>query len=356
VPVTRLPLPGLLNLAFDRIRARRKTLFTTTNAHSIVVARRQPLFAAHFREADAVLPDGISAVWGVRACGGAIRERVSGPDFFEAFLARAAIARVSVFLLGTNEETLRLITDRCRSRWPGLIIKGTLAPPYGELSDEVNRGIVQTVNRVRPDALFVAMTAPKQELWISRHLSALDVRFVMGVGAAFDFFAGNKHRAPQVFRSLGVEWVFRLLLEPRRLWRRNVDSLVFLWLLAGVALRRLVLLPSAPSAPEVDARASARYPVGYSVTIGGARGRTLNASTGGLCLEFDQAVQVGAKLEGSIRLAERDVAFVGHVAWTMRDGSSASRRQVGVRFTEIRDDFALLAGLGDRELIASGAA
>lgn len=240
VPVSGRSLDELLDRAFERIRARRKTLFTTANAHSIVVAQRLTDFAKHFREAEAVLPDGISAVWGIRACGGSARARVSGPDFFEKFLARAAELGTSVFLLGTTDETLRRLIERCRGRWPRLIIKGSLAPPFGELSVEDERRMVEAVNRARPDTLFVAMTAPKQELWLSRHFAALDVLFAMGVGAAFDFTAGNKRRALPILGHMGLEWAFRLALEPRRMWRRNLDSGIFLYLLAGSIARRLV--------------------------------------------------------------------------------------------------------------------
>lgn len=229
IPVWGLSREAFVNLAVGRIAAGQKTLFTTANAHSIVVAQHVPAFRAHFREASAVLPDGTLAVWGARHRRGPVTERVAGPDFVEAFLSRAEREGLSVFFLGSSEETLQRIRDRCAARWPRLVVAGTLAPPFGAWSEEADRAMVETVNAARPDALFVGMTAPKQELWLSRNHGYLRVSFAMGVGAAFDFLAGNRVRAPEWFGRHGLEWLYRLAQEPRRMWRRNLDSAVFLW-------------------------------------------------------------------------------------------------------------------------------
>jgi N-acetylglucosaminyldiphosphoundecaprenol N-acetyl-beta-D-mannosaminyltransferase len=229
VPISGLTCAGFVELAVRRIAARLRTLFTTANAHSIVVAQRLPAFHEHFRAADAVLPDGMLAVLGARWRRGEVPERVAGPDFLEAFLSRAADARLRVFFLGATDATLARIAERCRARFPGLDVAGTLAPPFGDWSDEVDASLVAAVNAARPDALFVGMTAPRQELWLSRNLHRLDVPFAMGVGAAFDFLAGTKPRAPRAVGRLGLEWLWRLAAEPRRMWRRNLSSAVFLW-------------------------------------------------------------------------------------------------------------------------------
>jgi N-acetylglucosaminyldiphosphoundecaprenol N-acetyl-beta-D-mannosaminyltransferase len=232
VPVWGIDLEGFLDAAFARIAARTGTLFSTANAHSIVQAQRDPRLRTHFCEADAVLPDGMLAAWGARILGGHVHGRVAGPDFFEAFLARAELESVSVFLLGSTERTLAALRSRCAERYPGLVVKGTLAPPFGEFDGATDQALVNAVNVARPDALFVAMTAPKQELWLSRNMHRLEVPFAMGVGAAFDFLAGTRRRAPPILGRIGAEWLFRLTLEPARLWRRNLDSLVFLALIA----------------------------------------------------------------------------------------------------------------------------
>ena len=229
VPVWGLSREAFVDLAVARIVARRKTLFTTANAHSIVVAQEVPAFRAHFRDADAVLPDGALAVWGARHRRGPVAERVAGPDFVISFLARAEREGLSVFFLGSSEQTLSRIRAECARRWPRLVVRGTISPPFGDWSEATDRAIVDAVNAARPDALFVGMTAPKQEIWLSRNHGYLRVPFAMGVGAAFDFLAGNRRRAPEWAGRHGLEWAFRLAQEPRRMWRRNVDSLVFLW-------------------------------------------------------------------------------------------------------------------------------
>ncbi|HET9594754.1 MAG TPA: WecB/TagA/CpsF family glycosyltransferase [Anaeromyxobacteraceae bacterium] len=229
IPISGLTCAEFVELAVRRVAAGLRTLFTTANAHSIVVAQRIPAFQAHFREADAVLPDGMLAVLGARWRRGEVPERVAGPDFLEAFLARAAAARLRVFFLGASEATLARIVERCRMRFPGLEIVGTIAPPFGDWGDEVDAALAAAVNAAHPDALFVGMTAPKQELWLSRNLHGLDVPFAMGVGAAFDFLAGTKPRAPRAVGRLGLEWLWRLVAEPRRMWRRNLSSAVFVW-------------------------------------------------------------------------------------------------------------------------------
>jgi N-acetylglucosaminyldiphosphoundecaprenol N-acetyl-beta-D-mannosaminyltransferase len=259
VPVWGLSLEAFVNLAVARIAARQKTLFTTANAHSIVVAQHVPAFRAHFREASAVLPDGTLAVWGARHRRGPVAERVAGPDFAEAFLTRAEQEGVSVFFLGASEATLRRIRERCAARWPRLVVAGTLAPPFGEWGEQTDRAIVEAVNAARPDALFVGMTAPKQELWLSRNHGDLQVPFAMGVGAAFDFLAGIRMRAPGWAGRHGLEWLYRLAQEPRRMWRRNLDSAVFLW---KVLTERL---------PLATAARSPRHPSGFQATARSAR-------------------------------------------------------------------------------------
>ncbi len=221
-----------VDLAIQRIRARNRTLFTTANAHSIVIAQRQPGVAEHFNHADVVIPDGMLAVLGGRVCGGDIRERVAGPDFFEALLERAGREAISVFFLGATDETLAMLRRRCQDRFPDLLIRGTLAPPFGEIDEDTDRRLIEAVNAANPDALFVAMTAPKQELWLSRNFALLSTPFAIGVGAAFDFFAEGKKRAPRVIGRLGLEWLFRFIQEPRRLWRRQLSSVIFIWMLS----------------------------------------------------------------------------------------------------------------------------
>jgi N-acetylglucosaminyldiphosphoundecaprenol N-acetyl-beta-D-mannosaminyltransferase len=231
VPIAREPLDRLLLYADQCIRVRRRTLFTTTNAHSLVTAQEDLLFLDHFLTADAVLPDGVLPVWLSRVFPGpGISERISGGVFFERFATLASERGYSVFFLGASDRTLGLIRQRMASAYPRLRIAGTLSPPFRELTPEEDEAIADQVNSTRPDALFVGMTAPRQELFLSRNFRRLDVPFQMGIGAVFDYLSGEKTRPPDWLGRMGFEWLFRLTREPRRLARRNLNSLVFVWM------------------------------------------------------------------------------------------------------------------------------
>jgi N-acetylglucosaminyldiphosphoundecaprenol N-acetyl-beta-D-mannosaminyltransferase len=129
-----------------------------------------------------------------------------------------------VFFLGSSDTVLSEISARFRQLYPALTLCGTLSPPFRAMTAEENRQIVDLVNRVRPDVLWVGMTAPKQEKWVHSHAAALEVPVIGSIGAAFDFFAGTNPRAPEWVCRLGLEWMFRLAREPRRMWRRTVIS------------------------------------------------------------------------------------------------------------------------------------
>lgn len=217
----------------DSVRTphRRKWL-ACMNPHSYVVALNDGAFAQALRDADWLIPDGAGIVLASRILGAAVRERVSGPDVFYAvheMLDRAGGARV--FFLGGTAETLALIEARMRADYPGIQLAGTYSPPFTPhySSAEIDH-MVEAVNAARADVLWVGLTAPKQEKWIFENSKRLNVRFIGAVGAVFDFYAGTVKRSPAVFRRLGLEWLPRLIQQPRRLWRRMFHSApIFLW-------------------------------------------------------------------------------------------------------------------------------
>lgn len=196
------------------------------NPHSLEVARRNRLFQEALLTADLVIPDGIGVVLASRVLGGRIRERVTGSDIFLGL--NQALNREggrSVFFLGSTEETLAKIQRRFAADFPKVWVAGTYSPPFrAEFSEDENRDMVEAVNTARPDVLWVGMTAPKQEKWIFRNRGRLQVGASAAVGAAFDFYAGKVQRSAPAFQRLGLEWLPRLLREPRRLWRRNLLS------------------------------------------------------------------------------------------------------------------------------------
>jgi N-acetylglucosaminyldiphosphoundecaprenol N-acetyl-beta-D-mannosaminyltransferase len=221
VPVRPLSMRGTLDLAEGLVRERRHGTLCFTNVHVVMESRRDPAVRAALRAATAVLPDGMPLVWFLRWRGHKGQERVYGPDFTAAMLARAAGRRLRVFLYGGRPDTLRELARRLPRRFRGLTMAGTLAPPYRVRPDRAaEREDVSRINRARPDIVFVGLGAPKQELWMRRNRAALRAPVLAGVGAAFDFLAGTKPQAPRWMMRFGLEWVFRLVTEPRRLWGR----------------------------------------------------------------------------------------------------------------------------------------
>ncbi|MCZ2099647.1 MAG: WecB/TagA/CpsF family glycosyltransferase [Anaerolineae bacterium] len=202
------------------------------NPHSYVVALGRPRFAGALKHADWLVPDGVGVVQASWFLGGRIRERITGSDVFRAVHDRLqARGGGSVFFLGSTEETLAQIREKMAADWPGLTIAGTYSPPFrAEFSDDEIDDMVAAINAVRPDVLWVGMTAPKQEEWVHRVIDRLDVRFAAAIGAVFDFYIGRVKRSHPVFQRLGLEWLPRLVQEPKRLWRRMfVSAPVFVW-------------------------------------------------------------------------------------------------------------------------------
>jgi N-acetylglucosaminyldiphosphoundecaprenol N-acetyl-beta-D-mannosaminyltransferase len=196
------------------------------NPHSIEKAVKDPLFERALKEADLVIPDGIGVVWASWLLGVPIRERVTGSDIFLGLsdvLNRSN--NHSYYFLGSSEITLKIIADRMQKEFPSIRVAGVYSPPFAEeFSEEEDRSMVEAINRAKPDVLWVGMTAPKQEKWIYLHKDKLDVKFIGAIGAVFDFFAGTVKRPSPWFINHGIEWLPRLVAEPRRLWRRSVIS------------------------------------------------------------------------------------------------------------------------------------
>ena len=228
VPISRLTLEQVLDEAVRATETREKLLLTTANAHSMVVAQSDPGLREHYRHADVVLPDGVLPVWTSRLFEGKhIPARVAGPLFFERFVERANERGLSLYFMGSTEPILAQIEAQLRQRAPNVRVAGTFSPSFGGISEEENSRILDAIAEARPDALFVGMTQPRQELWLSRNFECLDVPVMMGIGAAFEFFAGTKWRPPEWLGRLGLEWAIRLVQEPRRLYRRNLLNFVY---------------------------------------------------------------------------------------------------------------------------------
>lgn len=206
-----------------------KLLINTINAHSYNTARKDRLFAEALSNGDVLIPDGVSIVKACRwiKAKSQPKERIAGWDLFSfemENLERKQCGMLNtVMFMGSSEKVLDLIVKRAAEVYPHLKIV-TYSPPYKpEFSDEENKAIIDAINAADPDLLWIGMTAPKQEKWTYSHWNELNIHCHVGtIGAVFDFFAGTVERAPVWWQRHGLEWLYRLLKEPKRMWRRYI--------------------------------------------------------------------------------------------------------------------------------------
>lgn len=215
-----------------------------TPVHSVMECHRDPILRSIFNKSGLTTPDGMPIVWLCRQKGYRNVGRVYGPDLMLALCERSLAKGYSHFMYGGTEKTLEQLAKNLSDRFPGLSICGSYAPPFRALTPEENQDIVTTINAARPDIVWVGLGAPKQERWMAAHIDWLNAPVLIGVGAAFDFHAEVKRQAPLWMQRNGLEWFFRLLTEPRRLWKRYlIDNSLFvlLFLAQTIGLRHYAL-------------------------------------------------------------------------------------------------------------------
>ena len=238
IPIQAVSMDEALRRIDGFIEARTPHHVVTPNLDFAVQARSDVELHRILCEADLVLCDGMPLVWASRWLGAALDQRIAGSDLVLALLERAASRGYRVFFLGSTQETLEAARSRCEERFPGIRICGVHSPPYAELLALDRETLRSHVRATRPDLLLVALGPPKQEKLISMISRELGVPCSIGVGASLDFLAGRFPRAPEWMRRSGTEWVFRLLMEPRRLFRRySRDAAFFFPMVAGQLLQ-----------------------------------------------------------------------------------------------------------------------
>lgn len=210
-----------------------KLLINTINTHSYNTALKDAFFAEALMKGDALIPDGASIVMACRKLKAKSQptERIAGWDLFAMEMERLNQKGGTCFFMGSSEKVLKLIREKAKTVYPNIRIE-TYSPPYKpEFSEEENRAIIEAINRANPDLLWIGMTAPKQEKWAYRHWNELDIHCHCGtIGAVFDFFAGTMERAPLWWQEHSLEWLYRLLKEPKRMWRRYIiGNTLFIW-------------------------------------------------------------------------------------------------------------------------------
>jgi len=239
VPIQALTMDQVLEIADSAVRARSTLNIGVVNAAKIVNMRRDEELDRAVRESDVILADGMSVVWASRLLRRRLPERVPGIDLMFRLLEHGRDRGYRVYCLGATQEVLDTVVARIRDEYPGVVLAGS---HHGYFGPDEEQRVADDIHAARPDILFVAITSPKKERFLARWKERIDVPVRHGVGGSFDVLAGKVRRAPRMWQKLGLEWLFRVIQEPRRMWRRYlVTNTVF----CAMVLREMVagLLP-----------------------------------------------------------------------------------------------------------------
>lgn len=239
----------LLGLAFERATLpdvagqclawchgpRQSHIVVTANASHVCLMRRDPTLREACQAADMAVADGMSVVWALRLLGRPVPERVTGIDLMTALLEAGSRDRLRVYLLGARPEVLQALLERVATKFPDLVIAGARDGYFGT---EAHDAIVEDIRQAAPHLLFVGMPTPFKDVFCQRHRERLAVPVIIGVGGSFDVLAGVVARAPKAAQALGLEWAWRLAMEPRKLWKRYLTTNTeFIWLVCRELLR-----------------------------------------------------------------------------------------------------------------------
>jgi N-acetylglucosaminyldiphosphoundecaprenol N-acetyl-beta-D-mannosaminyltransferase len=231
-------------------RAGESRYVCVATVNNIIEAYDDPQFRAIMEAADLVTPDGMPLVWGLRLLGVGAATRVYGPDLTPVVCQLAAEQGVPVGFYGGTEDVLEELVAKLRQRFPGLKVAYGASPPFWPPTAEERRRTIEDLHRSGARILFVGLGTPKQERWMAAHKDQVPA-VMLGVGAAFDFLAGRKRQAPRLVQRLGLEWLYRLVHEPRRLWRRYLyRNPRFVVLFAAQLLRERRLRQTEPITTE----------------------------------------------------------------------------------------------------------
>ena len=219
-----------IDIIKKKIHDHGKMYVVTPNVDHIVKLNSDKMFASVYREAGLVVADGMPLIWASKLLKTPIKERICGSDLFPDLCALASEKQYRLFFLGGLEGVAHEAASKLRNQFEGIKIEQIYSPPFGFEDDEAeSRKIIDMINEVQPHILFIGVGAPKQEKWLYNNFKHLNINVGIGIGASFDFVAGNIKRAPVTIQNLGLEWFWRFLQEPRRLFRRYfVEDMQFL--------------------------------------------------------------------------------------------------------------------------------
>jgi N-acetylglucosaminyldiphosphoundecaprenol N-acetyl-beta-D-mannosaminyltransferase len=243
--------------ALDQMRCwieqRQRAYVVVAPVHAVMEAQFHADYRTIVNRADMVTPDGMPLVLLSRWMGQRHVERVYGPDLMLAFSQLAAEHGFSSFFYGGAAGIPAQLADALTQRFPGLQVAGAYSPPYRALTPDEDQAVVDMINAANPDVVWVGLGCPKQDIWMAEHRALLNAPVLVGVGAAFDFIAGQKRQAPRWMMRYSLEWLFRLLQEPHRLWRRYLfynPLFVLLVFLQVLGVRRIPLAEQENGHPQ----------------------------------------------------------------------------------------------------------
>lgn len=224
VGISAINIPLALEIIEGWIKCREPNYVCITGVHGVMESQQDESLRAIHNAAGLVTPDGMPLVWLSHLNGLEHVDRVYGPDLMLALCERSTQKGYRHFLYGGGEGVANLLASKLRERFPNLNVVGTCMPPFRPITEQEDEDITNHINSCKPDIVWVGLSTPKQERWMAAHSGILDAPVLIGVGAAFDFHAGLKKQAPHWMQRSGLEWFFRLLTEPRRLWKRYLSN------------------------------------------------------------------------------------------------------------------------------------
>jgi N-acetylglucosaminyldiphosphoundecaprenol N-acetyl-beta-D-mannosaminyltransferase len=238
--ITRITLDNAVRSLLCMVNSGCGGYICFANVHSTVTARNDADVLAALDKSAMTLPDGKPLYWIGKIMNLEGVDQISGPDFMITMLAQSLNSRLRHYFIGSTGETLERLVAEIRRRFPDVAVVGWQSPPFRALTADEEESIMRGVLESGADLVWVGLGAPKQELWMRKHAERLKPAVLLGVGAAFDFHAGRVRRAPPWARAAGFEWLYRLLREPRRLWKRYAitNAMFIFYLVKDLLFRR----------------------------------------------------------------------------------------------------------------------
>ena len=220
VNISAVNVPTAVEVIGNFIADDARTYVTVTSVHGVVESQHDAELLAIHNNSGMSTPDGMPLVWCCQKAGVESCERTYGPDLMLALCKESAAKGWTNYLYGAGPGVAEKLGQRLSADYPGFKVVGTHCPPFRALTAEEDEAIIAEINELNPDIVWIGLSTPKQEWWMHEHLNKINARVMIGVGAAFDFHSGNTKQAPKFLQTKGLEWLFRLVTEPKRLWRR----------------------------------------------------------------------------------------------------------------------------------------